>query len=220
MTSGPYNPYNAPPSLPLASNTYIVPLPNTYHTNGLVRLLPRQHPIPVTALPSLPARIPSSPSFISSTHSFKQYQPASIYPPRPIITQPSTQSLSNCSHWSNSSENLLSPRTDPSLADIHSCYVLEAKHSGPVWIGSEVTLSQRGPDTYCKRYQEGRLVDIYVKEMTTTWFVFKSDDTKKMVLVEVRNSLVRWPLRYRVITYLRSFWAYLHSRAHGHLLPL
>jgi hypothetical protein len=233
MPLAPANPCDAQRLTPLASYTYLIPLRTQRQSTKSLRLVPPQLPAPVRALPGLPVYTPAlyspaSPVLSPSTESLATTGHGHAYlPTRYIITKPSTQSFESQAAYAMSSQNLLSRYPVPGLDSNDGMmmgdrvvHLIESLDSGPVWVGSQVTVTARDDISECARYHEGRLISMCERRRNVTWFVFKDRETKRLHFVEVRNQMVRWPPWHRALSYLHGLCAYLHHRLFGHQLPL
>jgi hypothetical protein len=221
MPFGPAAESNPLSLTPLVCNTYVVPLPRRQRSANLRRYVPPTTPAPLEPLPTLPHYIPSSPSFSPSVESFSTSNLDYMYPPSQSITsQPSTQSLSSQSFSVISSQNLLGrhPNTDERRSRI--VYKVEAVNCEKIWIGTKVTVTGSSDRTTCEEFYEGTIKQLCERRKSVVCFVFKEKTMKRLYLVEVRNEMIQWPTRYKVLHYLEFLWARLLGRRSGHKLPI
>jgi hypothetical protein len=66
----------------------------------------------------------------------------------------------------------------------------------------------------------GYLEMMYKRRKRASCFVFKEEKTQLRLMVEIRNEMVDWPLRYQVLILLQSLYARLYCKFIGYRLPI
>jgi hypothetical protein len=146
------------------------------------------------------------------------------YPPtRHLTTKPSAQSLRSQHTCSTSSQNLSGQYPRSNFDEIRGnrvCHI-ESVDGKLVWVGSEVAVLAGDDESGYTELLRGRLISMCDRRKNVAWFVLKdSSGTRDLHFVTVKNQMVKWPLRYKLLTYLDSLRAYIHHIRFGHQLPL
>lgn len=242
MPSQPVNP-DLQRLLPLQNNTRSATSPTQRSSNRRCPIPPAL-PIPLRPLPLIPLhnRSPSTYSladlFTKPDPDYNQSSPSlspsvspttmtsrdNTYPPtRHLTTKPSVQSLRSQHTCSTLSRNLSGQYPRSSFDEIRGnrvCHI-ESVDGKLVWVGSEVAVWAGDDESGYTELLRGRLISMCDRRKNVAWFVLKdSSGTRKLHFVEVKNQMVKWPLRYKLLTYLDSLRTYIHHIRFGHQLPL